>query len=240
MSLLLGDYRAARAYAQENLEIRRSIAIPIDEAWGYVDLGRLELALGNLGQARYNLEMALNTYRKLQNKVYTSRIINYLGLAYLYEGNIGSSIALLEESREICSSFENPQDECILDNLFYLGQAVQRRGDHTRAVELISDSLQRVWTAGRLPWISPRLEGLAASALGLGQYTFSAALLGAADHQRQKMETPIFPVDRPVHEETLSKLKGFMIAEEFHRAWQAGAAMTVDEIIAYALAAHDE
>jgi tetratricopeptide (TPR) repeat protein len=240
MSLYLGDYQAAHEYARENLEIRRTFSVEPEEAWGLYDLGKVALIQGHLEQAMQYFSDGLRTHRKFQNKHGICHCLSHLGIATVHAGDIQGGLALLEESQETHTGYENQNDTCVIINMFYQGQAVQLLRDYTRSMALMSENLKQVWNNYSLPEIPPRLEGLAAGALGLGKYTFCATLLGAANQKRQEMETPIYPVDRPAYDESLSTLREMISEAEFNQAWQVGVTMTMDEIVTYALAAHNE
>ena len=235
MNLILGEYAQALRLAEENLAVRRSTLIDIEEAWGHYDLGQLEFSLGNFKAARQWLDLAFRIFQKLQDKWGVCAALNYLGLAAVFEGRLGEGLAQLEESYAVCERIENPNDNIVVDNLLFLGQAVSQQGDFARAGALIRRSLERVRNANEVPRIPSRLEGLAAVALGHALCHDSAVLLGAAHQQRQVMGAPLWPVNRPAYEKLLASLHAALSKVEFQQAWQTGAAMSVEQSITFAL-----
>lgn len=235
MNLILGEYAQALRMAEENLAVRRSTLIDIEEAWGHYDLGQVEFSQGNFRAARQWLESAFRIFHKFQNKWGVCAALNLLGLTAVFEGRLGEGLAQLEESHAVCESIENPNDSIVVDNLLFLGQAVTQQGDFARAGVLIRRSLERVRSANEVPRIPSRLEGLAAVGLGRARCHDSAVLLGAAHQHRQVMGAPLWPVERPAYEKLLSGLHATLSEVEFQQAWETGAAMSVEQSITFAL-----
>jgi hypothetical protein len=79
------------------------------------------------------------------------------------------------------------------------------------------------------------LEGLAGVAAGQGRTEEAARLFGAAEVIRHTMGVPRWPANEALYQRHVS-LTGQVLGEElFARAWEEGRAMTIEEVIAYAL-----
>lgn len=235
MNLTPGDYAAAQHFAQENLENLRSTSIDVFEARGQFDLGLVNLSQGEFGPARQRFKSALKIFRKAQHFRRICSTLNYLGLIALYEGRPEDSWALLEESHTIGASLENPCDECVVENLLFLGRVACLQSDFPRAEMLIRQSLERAWNAYMLPMIPSRLEALAEVVAGQAHYQDGAILLGAATQQRHVMGAQIWPVEQPAYNRLLSNLQAALGETAFQQAWDTGMAMTMEQILAYAL-----
>ena len=60
-------------------------------------------------------------------------------------------------------------------------------------------------------------------------------LLGAAQALRENIRAPLSPMDQRKHDSTISNLCGEMDQAAFASVWSAGRAMTLEQVVAYAL-----
>ncbi|MGH9209854.1 MAG: LuxR C-terminal-related transcriptional regulator [Acidimicrobiales bacterium] len=77
------------------------------------------------------------------------------------------------------------------------------------------------------------LDALARLAAGAESFAEAARLLAASDAARQQMGYPRPPIAQPDHEATVAVLRGALGARAFDEAWSGGAALSLDEAIAY-------
>lgn len=66
----------------------------------------------------------------------------------------------------------------------------------------------------------------------------AALLWGAADALRREIRSPIPPGDRPAYERAIAETRKSMGEEAFHRAWEAGQTMSLEQAIAEILITH--
>ena len=78
------------------------------------------------------------------------------------------------------------------------------------------------------------LEDLAAAVADQERYEHAARLLGAAHSLRDAIGCPRFPVHAASHEACTAVVRSALGAAEFEEAWAAGAALSLDDAIAYA------
>jgi DNA-binding CsgD family transcriptional regulator len=84
------------------------------------------------------------------------------------------------------------------------------------------------------------LECLGALAQEPEEQHKAARLLGAADAHRRDIGYRRFPLDQPGYDRALADLRTSMGDAEFDQAWGAGAALTLDEAVNYAVRGRGE
>jgi hypothetical protein len=80
------------------------------------------------------------------------------------------------------------------------------------------------------------LHGLAGIAAATGHPDKGARLLGAAEGIVSSVGAPVYPRDRPVHEQALAALTVTLGPEQLAAARKAGRALTIQDAIAEAQA----
>ena len=70
---------------------------------------------------------------------------------------------------------------------------------------------------------------------GVGGGARAVQLLGAAQALRENIRAPLSPMDQRKHDSTISNLCGEMDQAAFASVWSAGRAMTLEQVVAYAL-----
>ncbi|MFI5508844.1 LuxR family transcriptional regulator [Mycobacterium sp. NPDC051804] len=78
------------------------------------------------------------------------------------------------------------------------------------------------------------LECLGEIALGAESFQHAVRLLGAASALRASLELPLFKVHEECHYAVVTSLRTSMTDSEFEAAWAEGAALSIEEAIAYA------
>jgi tetratricopeptide (TPR) repeat protein len=120
--------------------------------------------------------------------------------------------------------------------LYVLGATQEKLERHDLARERLQQALRLFAQAGDLPGILFGFEGLAANALSGGQAERAVRLVSAAATLR--VSTGTLLADRETQARIDSAGKG-LTEEEIARARSEGAAMTLEEAVAYALEQED-
>ncbi len=117
-----------------------------------------------------------------------------------------------------------------------IGQASLARldGDPHRAEDLLHDVADLAHQTGRVFFMGDVLEDLAAALADQDRFEDAARLLGAAHGLRDAIGLPRFPVHAASHETCTAVVRSGLGAAAFDDAWAAGAALTLDDAIAYA------
>jgi predicted ATPase/DNA-binding CsgD family transcriptional regulator len=107
-------------------------------------------------------------------------------------------------------------------------------GDPHRAEDLLHDALDHACGVGWRPAVCEILDALAGAVALQGRFEEAARLLGAAQGLRDSIGIPRFPVHEPSHEADSTMVREALGAEAFDEAWADGAALTLDDAVAYA------
>jgi non-specific serine/threonine protein kinase len=128
-------------------------------------------------------------------------------------------------------------DEISLANgLYGLAILAERRGEASRALAGFAEAAAVCRGFGDRLQAARCLDGAAAASVALGRMEPAVRLYAAADAQRKTVVVPVlaFMDDRPRHERAIAMARAALSAERFAGAWDAGAALSLDEAIAEA------
>jgi len=228
-----GDFAAAQAFLEQSLALDRALNDRPRLADVLARLGLLFGAQGALDRAEPYYQESLALYRALDERSGTGRVLSELGCVALRQGDYIRAHALLEESLTL---FRDPEDrylECRARH--FLGQAArltgnyaQARASYRRAVIILAE-MNNSWGLFYL------LEALACLAAAEAQWERAARLFGAAERLGETIGSLIAPIERAECERDMAAARAALGEPAFAVAWAAGQALTLDEMIAYAL-----
>jgi tetratricopeptide (TPR) repeat protein len=165
-------------------------------------------------------------------------VLHNLGVTASYQGDLPRAQALLEESLELARALGRPG--IIAVGVRELGTVARRAGDVAEAVRHYREALGMSRDM-RDRWDSIAcLEGLAAATEAQGQAERAVRLWSTATARREAIGAPLPPADRPQYEAALERLQATLREAAFAAAWTEGRAMTLEQAIAYALAAAND
>ncbi|NTU78153.1 MAG: XRE family transcriptional regulator [Chloroflexales bacterium] len=116
----------------------------------------------------------------------------------------------------------------------YLGLIFVRQGDDEAVTRMFTDSSFMHNLDLRVS-IPEAIVGLAATALIQGQVERAARLAGAADVIRERFGTFISPIVQAISTEYIARARSQLDEQRFTEAWEAGRAMSFEQVIAYAV-----
>ena len=91
--------------------------------------------------------------------------------------------------------------------------------------------------SNRLPYpLASGLENLAEIAQREGQWEREATLFGAAGAVRTSAGLAVSALDQRLHDAFIAEMRARLGGDAFRRAWEIGAAMSMDDAFEYALA----
>jgi hypothetical protein len=112
----------------------------------------------------------------------------------------------------------------------------RQREDYATAQTLCAESLAIFRALGGQSGITHNLEGLAAVALAQAQPERAARLLGAAEGLREAVGSPRPLADRAEHDRFVAAVRTALGEQAFAAAWAEGGAMSLGDVVAFALA----
>jgi hypothetical protein len=161
--------------------------------------------------------------------------LSHFGLGYtaFLEGDLSTMRQQLGESLALTREMYQPWG--IAWAQFSLGVLAIIEGDVAGAEEPLAESLQMRWAIRDARGLAESIQLLATVASARGDADWSALLHGAAELQREANGLTILPFLRPLHDESVERLRAALGAEELERRWQLGRTMPLEKLVAEAL-----
>jgi tetratricopeptide (TPR) repeat protein len=113
-----------------------------------------------------------------------------------------------------------------------LGQTTRLVGDHQRAAALFREALRLRWELGNLDHIPECLVGLAQV---VGEAEQVARLFGAAEALCERIGAPLPQAALAPEQRNIAATHEQVDEQQFGDAWADGRAMTLEQVISYAL-----
>jgi non-specific serine/threonine protein kinase len=229
-----GDYDAANTQAQEGLRLHERLGNKRGRAAALTTLGCVAMGQGAHKRAHRFMEESLALRREEGDRREIATSLNNLGNLALLEGDLARAQALLEEYLTLSQAMG---DIYVTANaLQTLGVVALAQHDVARARTVLIEALTLRRRLGWAYGAIEDIESMAEVACAEGKPRQATRLLGAAETLRDAMQAPMRPTERAAHERTIVAAKNVLTAETFDLAWAEGAAFTLDEAIAAALA----
>jgi tetratricopeptide (TPR) repeat protein len=229
-----GDYDEASAQAKEGLILYEGLGNKRGCAAALTTLGCVAMGRGAYKRARPLMEESLALRREEGDRREIATSLNNLGNLALLEGDYTRAQALLEEYLSISQALG---DRYATATAFQtLGVVALAQGDVVRARAVLTEALTLRRSLGWAYGAIEDVESMAEVACVEGMPRQAARLLGAAATLRATMQAPLRPTERASHERIVATTRNALSAETFERAWVEGAALSLDEAIAAALA----
>jgi predicted ATPase/DNA-binding SARP family transcriptional activator len=229
----------ALSYFEQGLALYMRLEDQRGIAWSLRGCGFVEMIRGNYSQARPHLEQSLAICQSAQDEWgldWTTYDLGYLELA---KGSLNEAHPLLENAldrfRQHSIRFG------VYRALIALGDVERAKSLHASAPRSYSsaayyrEALIMAQHNHFAIFIVQVLEGLAYTAIAEGKYLFAARLLGKAQARQDSVEPPRFGYHLAEYQQNLSRLHEQLPEAAFKAAWQEGQAMSLDQIITYAL-----
>ena len=105
-------------------------------------------------------------------------------------------------------------------------------GNYATARALYVRSLNLASKVGDNRDMAPYLEGLGDIVAAQGETTWAVRLWGSAEALRERMETPLWPIEYPKYERSVAAARASLGENAFAAAWAEGRGMTPEQAIA--------
>ena len=229
-----GDYE----HASEQLQNSLDLFVRLQDKWGIaratMNLGGLAEYRGAHAEAKRRFVESLALFREIADDWGIANTMNMLGETARAEGDYGAAEAHYSES--LVSARKQGHSSSIAVALGNLGVVALRRGDHAQAKARLVEALILMRRLGDTRNIIAIAGALAGIAMVEGKPERAGRLLGAAESLREATGVLTTPADRAEHERNLASAHEALDPDTFASSWAAGKAMTLDEMVDYALA----
>jgi DNA-binding CsgD family transcriptional regulator len=195
-----------------------------------VSLGQLHLWNGDLDDARTWLERATRYAEPFVGNMIVARALPGLAAALRRLGDVDAARAHLERALELGRTLDLPR---IVADALDESAVLVAADDPDRAESLNHEALAIRVAHGLRTFYVDSLDALATLAARAGSNVEATRLYAASDTGRNLMGRPRPPVDRADHEGVVAALGASLGADGFDAAWSEGAALSLDDAVAY-------
>lgn len=229
-----GDYKLAPVYFQEALGIFRKLNDQKGIGDILMQLGWASMRTGDLQKAQNLLEESLVVSETSGNKTNMAFAFSGLGEAAARQGKYNHAKTLLEQGLSISREI---RDEWITATLLgSLGWVALCQHEFNSMRKIMRESLEIRLDTGDKGGIAWCLEKLAKAKYEQDQLEQAAKLFGYAEALRAPIGSVIDPTDQPDYKRIILRVQSALGKEVFSAAWAEGQAMTLEQVIDYALA----
>jgi predicted ATPase/DNA-binding CsgD family transcriptional regulator/transcriptional regulator with XRE-family HTH domain len=234
LAMAQGDYTGALAYYDEELALSRAIGHRHGIFWALHGMGWVAKCQGDLRRAAGLYDACLALAQELRHADGIAWAMASLGTIAQYEGKYERASAYYRESERVWRRLGR---KAVLAGLLQdQGRVALRQGATSHAAALFTESLVMAQELGRTRSITLSLLGLAAVASTLSEYVQVVRLLGAVAALLSASTYVLEPVARSDYDYSIAAARAHLDDVTFDRAWAAGQALPLEQVIAEALA----
>ena len=229
------DYPSARALGEASLALRHDLGDRRGIASSLDNLGLVVYFQGDYVAARAMLEESVVRFRELGDLWDLAGTLGHLGFVTASRGDHQYACGIYKQALAIARQLGDRTTISI--SLYCLGISALDQGDILDARALLEESLSESGddTSDRAV-IPAVLEALGDVALASGGAERATRILGGVERLREEIGVPVDAEDRVRHDRSVAAARAAMGDDDaFQRAWQAGRAMTMEQVIENAL-----
>ncbi|MEZ4864250.1 MAG: LuxR C-terminal-related transcriptional regulator [Caldilineaceae bacterium] len=239
MFLTQGDLVACEQKIGELQELSRQVGRDaLAEGFAYCCIGLIALLRGDWSQALHNLPISITLFEEAGEEPLAAMMHSWTGTAHLLAGDDAQALPYFETGLAHAQQVGDHQG--ITTALFNLGQIALVRNELEVAKQRFAEGLPYVQALEDRAQIAAHVEGLAAVAGAASNYAQAAQLFGAAEvlFERAGIRGNIFYQPYYARYVTIRKeVEQALGSASYTALWHTGWAMTLTEMIAFALSA---
>jgi non-specific serine/threonine protein kinase len=229
-----GDAESTLELCLEALSLFRQVGDGHRAAIALISLGNAATRQGDLARARDFYWESLAHFRKEEDQWHTAWVLTYLAEVMVFDGDLDSAEPLAEEALGIFRTGGDPWG--VGSALAVLGRLEEARGDLPAAAARYAGAVRHL-TAGGVEQAAPAcVADLAAVLLAMGDTETAARLAGGSRAWQARVGMPRAPLPQADRSAVLEELS----AGRHAAAWQAGAALSREDLIRAATAYSDD
>jgi hypothetical protein len=229
---LSGDYELGKSKAQEALVLARDN--PIGQAMMYGVMGNFELFYSNDLEAARDAAIKSAQIAQASGYQWAIQMTNVaLGRLAAYENKWDEGRRLFQAAQ---IGFQEMGDRFFVNVARSEHAHLERhKGDLEPALMLYRQCLPAWRELGQKAAVAHELECVAFIARAHGHSEKAARLLGAAQAQREAINSAMNPYEKIEYDNEVGALKNELSAASLEAAWAVGRQMDIDQAIALAL-----
>jgi predicted ATPase/class 3 adenylate cyclase len=227
-----GNYRTARAAALRGVEILRRIDDKADLPFALSVQGRVARALEDHDEARRCFQEAIDVSRDAHDRHMEAEALKEMALQEFLEGNLERRLEL--ELAAVALYQDMDDDYGLLSGRWGLACTFRLLGRLDQARLVMAEVVPLMVTVGNPEERTSLAEDYAALLVDLGQNAAAARLIGAADARREQDGTRRNTGQEAELAKAFADVRTALPADAWHREYQSGRAMTVEDALAAA------
>jgi tetratricopeptide (TPR) repeat protein len=229
-----GEYERGINLQKEGIAIFERLGDSWNQAHSLFLLGGSATRHNDYQLAECALEQSLEKCALIGDKVMEAHALRGLGRLALQKDDREHMEEIYLEALEALQKIGD--EHCVASVLRGLGEVAQRKGENTKAAELFRQSLLTYQALGLDDYVVMLIERFASLAAELGYREKAIRLLGAS-RDLDGVPGQIMPPQYRIERENLTiKIREMDGERSFELLYEEGAAMSIEEAIAYALA----
>jgi tetratricopeptide (TPR) repeat protein len=230
-----GDYSTAQSCLERSLACWRLLSDRMAIARCLHNLANVVRLRGDFARAQWALREAADIFEELGDRTGAAWSINQLGDVARAMGDTAAARELYQRALAIFRDAGNSwaAARCLTD----LACIDCAQGDHSAGDAACREALRIFAGLGHRRGIARALEGFACLALSQGHAERALKLAGAAGRLRESIGAPLHQEEKIDLDQALVPAWALLGEAESRRAWQEGAAMSVESALEYALSA---
>jgi non-specific serine/threonine protein kinase len=230
-----GDLDAAERPHEESVVLFRELGDRAGLAESLSTYGMLFVFRSDHERATPVLEESLALSREIRNTFLMGQCLLFLGSLAFTQGHIQQAGALWEESLALRRADHNRWHIAI--TLAFLAMVEVEQGHHAEANSQLVESLTLLQELGEKWQTAHTLEVFACLAVMQAQPNLvrAAHIFGAAEVFRETLIAPVLSFQRNFIERGVATLRAQLDDVTFATAWGEGRAMSLEQVVAYAL-----
>jgi predicted ATPase len=229
-----GEFDEANALAQAGLALYERLGDRSGQAAALTTLVCAALDQSDAAAARPPALQSLALRREVGDRWEICVSLNNLGYLAAVEGDYAQAAAYFEECLSLSREIGDTRGVAL--SLNNLGDVVYTLGDAVRARMLLAEALTLSRVVGWAEGTVESFEGIARAVAKQGQPQLAARLLAAAAALRLATQDPLRPAEQVAYDREVAAVREALGAEVFEAAWAEGAALSLEQAIAAALA----
>jgi non-specific serine/threonine protein kinase len=238
LSMAIGDYIRARAFAESSIKLYREIGDNRGMGLALIDLGASLHHEGKLEEAIESFEESLRLLRATGERWGIAYALLWLGDLWFRTGDIERAATSFEESLRLTQ--ELGDHYLMAWSLAGLASVARLRADYKRATGMFKESLSHYQSSGDKfgpPFV---VEALGLLAVALGDAKRAARLWGAASAWREAINEPLWLTYQRDYAPSVTQARTQLGEEAYESAWSEGYAMSPEQAIEFALRETDD
>jgi predicted ATPase/DNA-binding XRE family transcriptional regulator len=230
------DWDPARLYLEESLELFRQLGDEEGVAYALAAMGLVNLGLKQYERGLALVQESIDRFLEVGQRWAASPMLSFAAAASLSRGDIPRARQLAEKGLSLAR--EVGARDALYLTLQALATVARAEGDHERAARLFGEGLTLSVEVEDRSSLAYYLQGLAAIAASEGELVRAARLWGAAEALLETTEIIAYAhaPDPSLYQRQVAAAREGLDEAAWEAAWAEGRTMTLEEVVAEALA----